>query len=132
MKMSVAEFSASLSYFYCSEDWHQWSALFPKMRLSDGAKFVAEEAGAYWLMDIIGSYQGYPRFKAEGFQTWQLTKKPGTNRAVVRATDGNGNVLAIQENEYTDFPLDTITLYLVEMSDPDGVVYQCIELVGEY
>ena len=60
-----------LRYFSGSETWHNWSALYPCFLLTDGAKFLADEAEAYWLMDIIGSYQG-KLLPKEPFQVWRL------------------------------------------------------------
>jgi len=66
------ELKDELRYFSGSETWHKWSSLYPKFLLTDGAKFLADEAECYWLMDIIGSYQRklLPR---EPFQVWKLT-----------------------------------------------------------
>ena len=51
--------------------------------------------------------------KAEPFQVWTLTrtKKKPSNSATLRCEDGNGRVVYRQRIPFTDFPLETITLY---------------------
>jgi hypothetical protein len=51
---------SDLAGFTGTTKWHRWSPLFPKMVMTDGALYVAENAGkhgAFWLMDAIASYQ---------------------------------------------------------------------------
>lgn len=43
-----------------------------KSLYTDGAKYVADEAGAYWLLDEIAINQTRPEIKAEEFQVWTL------------------------------------------------------------
>jgi hypothetical protein len=102
-----------LSQFYGTEEYHRWSILFPRFVLTDGAKYLAEQAGAYWLMDAIASYK--QRYVKEGFAVAHLKKaKKGW---VLTIDDGNDNVLAKQKIEYSDFPLDEIKLYAVQSGD---------------
>lgn len=86
--------------------------------VTDGALMMAEDNGAFWLLDIITSYQGEAKFKAEEFQTWTLyrrIRKDGkfTDRFLVRATDGNDNILVDQNIPFSDFPHDQATLWNV-------------------
>jgi len=51
--------------------YHKFSA-FPTFPLiTDGVKAVADAAGAYWLLDVVGSYQHDPRLD-KAFQVWKL------------------------------------------------------------
>ena len=77
--------------------------------LTDGAKWMADLCKAYWLLDVIASYQGYESFKKEHFQTWKL--EVTGDEGVVIATDGNNNQLCKQFIPDTDFPLDEVTLF---------------------
>lgn len=79
---------------------------------TEGALCLANEAKAFWLLDLISSHQLTNSVKKEDFQVWTLKKTEGTG-AVITATDGNDNVIAEQKLEYTDFPLDTIDLWAV-------------------
>jgi hypothetical protein len=87
--------------------------LYGKVRYTEGVRHVAEAGEAYWLLDaIIFSARHEPRLQGEGFQVWTLTVHK--SRAVLRCTDGdNDQPLYVQRIPFTDFPLDTIVLWLV-------------------
>jgi hypothetical protein len=79
---------------------------------TDGAKYVADEAGAHWLLDIIATNQMTPAVKAEEFQVWKLTVANGKGRVVCE--DGNDNVVFSQDIDFTDFPEPGITLWFTD------------------
>ena len=83
--------------------------------ITDGVLAVAEAAGCYWLLDIIGSYQDDERLD-KAFQVWTLTVSMEENSAVVRGYNDTTHIIT-QEIPFTDFPLDEIKLYLI-----DGVI----------
>lgn len=115
----------NLSGFTGTEAYHRFNVLCPKVVLTDGAKFLADSAGAFWLMDIIGSvFTVHPdrkRLWNDGFSIWTL-KVEGTH-GVVTADDGNDNLIYVQDIPFTDFPLPEITLY-VELGETerDGLI----------
>jgi hypothetical protein len=78
---------------------------------TDGAKYVADEGGAYWLLDEIAIIQPYDKsVAAEKFQVWKLVVRPDRT-ATLTCEGGNGNIVFTKEIEYTDFPADEITLW---------------------
>jgi hypothetical protein len=80
--------------------------------ITDGAKFVADKGGAYWLITAIASY--LPKFtQKETFivATLHVTRTATASTALLKLDDGNDNILAEQFIEYTDFPLDEFKLY---------------------
>jgi len=98
--------------------------LMPNHLITDGAKFLADNAECYWLLDVISSY--FPILSAsDGFVLTELTVKE--SKAVVRLEDGNGNVLVSQNIAWTDFPLPEVQLY----SCFDGAVWVTM-LPSEY
>jgi len=105
------EIEAELPNFYGTEAYHRWSALFRTFVLTDGAQYIADACGAYWLMDAIASHrQSYAgedfvvaKFGKSGEEWWKLI-----------LDDGNDNVLAQQAIEFSDFPLNEIKLYVVK------------------
>lgn len=101
-----------LVQFTGTERYYKFSPL-SKLVLTDGVKYLADKAGAYWLLDIIVSYQH--QLRNEGFQDWVLTVKDG--KGIVTCTDGNSKQLVKQQIDFTDFPLDGISLYCM-----DGVI----------
>ena len=76
--------------------------------LTEGAKYLAEQAACFWLMDAIASH-----LVEIGTAEWFVVVKTSIKRtkAVMVYEDGNGNELARQEIPYTDLPLDQISLY---------------------
>jgi hypothetical protein len=80
---------------------------------TEGVQDLAEQARAYWLIDLIASWQIDPAVRDEAFVVWNLTVNTD-HTAVAVADDGNGRELARQNIEYTDFPLDEIKLYLTD------------------
>lgn len=100
-----ADLLNELAGFSGSMEWHRFCAFDRRHLLTDGAHYLAEKAGAFWLMDVIASYQGETKFIGEDFQVWKIMMDAAPGQGcVVYADDGNGNELARQAIEYTDFP----------------------------
>ena len=101
---------ADLAQFTGTEHWYR-HLLNRNVLYTDGAKFLAERGGAYWLLDEIALIQPYDkRVAAEEFQVWKLAVRPDRT-ATLTCEDGNYNVVFSKEIEYTDFPLDEITFW---------------------
>ena len=99
-----------LAQFTGSESWYR-HGINRNVLYTDGAQHVAEHGGAYWLLDEIAIIQPYDKaVAAEGFQVWKLAVRPDRT-ATLTCDDGNGNIVFTKEIEYTDFPLDEITLW---------------------
>src|ERR1035438_5228158 len=97
----------ALGQFIGTEHYYQHhSAGKASILLTDGCKYLAEQAGCYWLFDIISSYQGRTEIRNTPLQVWIL-KKQG-NDWIVTCEDGNHNQLAKQDIPFSDFPLDEI------------------------
>jgi hypothetical protein len=91
-----------LAQHYCTENYHQYLFLL----LTDGALEMAQTCDAFWLLDIILSYQVYKKIRLEPFQVWKLTLDGADKTsAFVVCTDGNDRQLVKQYIDYTDFPL---------------------------
>ena len=78
---------------------------------TEGVQDLAEQAEAYWLIDLIASWMNHENLKNEDFIVWTLTVNADRSARAV-ADDGNGRELIRQEIPLTDFPLDKIDLYL--------------------
>ncbi len=101
---------SDLMQFTGTEHWYR-HPLAPGVLYTDGARYVAEQGGAYWLLDSIAIAQKFSAaVAAEGFQLWKLTV--GDDRtALLVCEDGNGRRVYAQAIDYTDFPLSEIALY---------------------
>src|SRR5208282_3152344 len=102
--------TSNLAQFTGSENWYR-HGINRNVLYTDGAQHVAEHGGAYGLLDEIAVIQPYnKRDAAEDFQVWKLAVQADRS-ATLTCDDGNGNDVFSKKIEYTDFPLDEITLY---------------------
>ena len=97
--------STQLSYFTGTQKYYRISR---RHLLTEGRKYLAEQAACFWLMDAIASH-----LTEIGTAEWFVVVKTSVKRtkAVMVYEDGNGNELARQEISYTDLPLDHIPIY---------------------
>ena len=101
---------ADLRNFTGSEQWYR-HGLVRTILFTDGAKYVADQGGAYWLLDEIALAQRYEKsVMAEEFQVWTLKVKDDCT-ATLSCGDGNNNTVYTKEIPFTDFPADEITLW---------------------
>ena len=96
---------AQLSCFTGTEKYYRISR---RHLLTDGTKYLAEAAECFWMMDAIASH-----LCEIGTEDWFVSVRVQVTegRAVMIYEDGNGREHARQEIPYTDFPLNSITLY---------------------
>ena len=101
---------ADLEQFTGAEYYYRHS-INRKVLFTDGVKYLADKAGAYWLLDEIALIQPYDkRVAVEEFQVWTLSVGCD-NAASLKCDDGNGNVIYSKNIEFTDFPLDEVKLW---------------------
>lgn len=125
---------SDLAEFTGTEAWHRWSMLFPKMLLTDGALYVAENAGkhgAFWLMDAIASHQPELAKKPEmqSFQLWTLEVYPDKTAKLSCRADSDLPAEIEQLIDYTDFDLAEFSVYCMPV---DGGQTRTILLKSEY
>lgn len=113
---------ADLAEFTGTEQWYR-HPLVKNYLYTDGIKYVAERAGAYWLIDEIAFHQTHPLVSKEEFQSWTLNVDLQQATAILACDDGNGRIVYKKEIGYTDFPLDEIKIF---------VTNHVILLPGEY
>lgn len=104
-----------------TENYYQhWTR---RLFYTDGVRYLAEEAHAYWLIDAIASYQGDRRIvnnpMLRQIQFWVLRTKDNKGTLICRADSGMAPAIT-QDIEFTDFPLDEVQLW-VELGSIDGV-----------
>lgn len=88
-----------LSQFYGTETWYKHpltGGLY-----TEGVRYFAMEAGAYWFLDIVFT-EYMEMMEREEFLTIELKVKG--SKADIVVTDGNKNVLATREISFTDCP----------------------------
>ncbi len=108
----MSDLAQSLAQF-CGSDQHyrHWSG---RLHFTTGLHFLAEHAGAWWLIDLIASHQ--PSVAAEPFQLWTLIVQEDHTAVAECRADSTAPVLVQQELEFTDFPvaLSPFRLYCVD------------------
>ena len=117
---STQDLKSNLSQFTGTEKYYRITR---HHLLTDGTKYLAEQAKCFWLMDAISSYLT-PSYD-DHFCVAHLVVRDSS--AVLELGDGNGNVFAKQRIGYTDFPLNEIKLYC----SFDGI-HWVIMLTSEY
>ena len=127
---------SDLDQFIGTETYHR---AFPRFFLTDGAKFLAEKAGAWWFVaDLIWSHQknvgrnAIRQGTSNEFQVWTLKKNKTTAGAKAECDDGNGKRLAVQRIEWTDFPLDEVKLYVQRSWSESQGYFLVVMLPSEY
>ena len=94
---TLAQFTGTERYYRISK----------RHLLTDGTKYLAEQAECFWMMDAIASH-----LVEIGTTDWFVNVKATVEdgKALMVYEDGNGNEHARQEIPYTDLPLSCITL----------------------
>ena len=105
----------NLSNFTCTKNYYR-NKNYP-FEYTDGIKYLAENGGAYWLLDSIASWQKESIIKSNQdlrqVQFWRLKVNPD-NSAVLTCERDRDDVVITQKIPFTDFPLEEITLYLCD------------------
>ena len=101
-----------LSQFIGTENWYQ-HGIVRSITYTDGAKYVADNGGAYWLLDEIALAQKFSAaVKKEPFQVWKLAVNE--RKGVLTCDDGDGKVVYTKQIPFTDFPLSEISFYCTD------------------
>ncbi|MGI0485515.1 DUF6876 family protein [Pantanalinema rosaneae CENA516] len=102
---------ADLAQFTGTSTYYQHSL---RVQYTDGVRYLAERAGAYWLIDAIASWQIDPRVHRDPMlqqiQFWKLAVNDDRSALLVCERD-EGDVAVSQEIPFTDFPLNQVRLY---------------------
>lgn len=106
MKQSAAELLGNLSQFIGTERYYR---LLPTFVVTDGLKYLMDEADCYWLTQLYGLHLVSVDFNQNSFTVLKFARTG--SGGTVNIEDGNGKVLVQQRLDYTDFPLDTYSLY---------------------
>lgn len=109
---SRTEIMDIISNAHSSEAYHKFSLMPGFPVATDGVIALAEAAGCYWFLDIIGSYQTKEKLDPD-FQVWRLEVNLKDSTAVVYGYNDTELIIS-QEIPYTDFPLAEVKLYLTD------------------
>ena len=109
--MTPEELSSSLAQFCGTEGYYKFSMLSPLV-MTDGVKYLADNAKCYWLLDIIASYQRKCSRDPMlcDMQFWTLRVKNGKGFVICERDEGD--VAISQAIPATDFPLPEIKIWV--------------------
>lgn len=99
----------NLNNFHGTENYYT-NPLYP-FEYTDGIKYLAENGGAYWLLDAIASWQ--KELDSSQIQFWRL-KVNANSSAVLTCERDRDDVVITQQIPFTDFPISEVTLYLCD------------------
>lgn len=107
----------NLAHFYGSETFTR-HPLKRTFIYTEGVSFL-EQNGAGWLVDAIASYQGDKRLKGmlDEIQFWKLTVRADKSAILEVRADSGRKPAITQEFTYTDFPLDSIEIWVERGGD---------------
>lgn len=108
----LRQFSGTERYYTTGIPWHPFV-------YTDGVHYVVHRGEAFWMLDVIGSWQTDPKVKKDkmlqDIQFWTLEKDKHSSRAVMRCERDENDVVVEQKISYTDFPLPSMRFYLAHM-----------------
>lgn len=105
-KMTKQEILSGLSHCIGTEKY--WSDWMLNFNYTDGIKYMVESCNSYWLLTAIASHR-----RNEPFQVWDL-KVDGSKAVLTMKEDSELPVVVKQKITYTDFPLDEMTVWVVD------------------
>lgn len=111
----LAAFTGTTSYYR-----HRVLPVGPGLLLTDGARYVAEKAGAWWLMDKVLAHSRKAMDAGEGFATIKLRVMDGSALFIIE--DGNYNQVLTETIEFTDFPTGELMFFLDGRSGGEPVL----------
>jgi len=129
--MTTEEKTLDLSGFTGTAAYHGYGSLLGSS-LTDGTFFLAENAEAYWLFDLIDSHLLAQRDLPFAVTTLTVDLENSTAEAVI--TDGDETIVASQSIGFTDFPLSEVKIYSVRSGmSPHSQVTRWVHLLpSEY
>ena len=109
VKEEMKDLNNQLEGFYGTESYFykHWVGVF-----TDGIKAMADQFRAYWLIDLVFSYQD-KKINSIPFQIWEIVST-GDKATVEMKEDTDKPILVRQKIGYTDFPKGTLKMYYID------------------
>lgn len=98
----------NLSNFHGTENYYT-NPMYP-FEYTDGIKYLAENGGAYWLLDAIASWQ--KEFNSSQIQFWMLIVN--VDNSAVLTCERDDEPVITQQIPFTDFPISEVALWLCD------------------
>ena len=107
----IYDLELSLAHFHGTSQWYRVGL--PPILITDGVKYLADKAGAYWLCDVVASWQIEQAVRKHEFQVWRIRVSDDRSCVVDAWSDepDDSERITRQEIPYTDFPLPEFKLW---------------------
>ena len=106
LKSSLSHFTGTSRYIHDP---------FTGLMHTDGIGHLVDRAEAHWLLSDIGAVLGHhPKIKEMPFQLWALVVDEENKAILTCREDCDTLVIYEQKYEYTDFPVGTWKMYLID------------------
>lgn len=105
------ETKLDLSQFYGTENYYKTCMFAPNLVHTDGVQYFANEAGAYWFLDIVGT-EFYPLTRREPFLSIKMTV--ANEKAKILVENGDCKVIKKKNISLTDCPEGSYTFFLTD------------------
>lgn len=100
-------------------DLERFQSLHPGVIYTPGVQYLAERAGAYWLLDAIASHFGGSVMQSaaakdrrlRSLQFWRLEVRADKAATLTARADSDVKPFITQEIPYTDFPLRCVDVW---------------------
>lgn len=105
IRKKLSKFKSTKEYFLhrLSDNW--------TLHLTEGCFFIREMANAYWLFDLILSYQGTKLVNGMEHQEWKVRRlKSGMLQISCRSLDNEEAIIQVIKKK--KFPLDEISIHV--------------------
>lgn len=113
---------AAISYQELNQfhgDMTRFRSVNPVVYYTPGVRYLAERAGAYWLVDTIASYYGTPTMQNAMYQDerlwwlhfWRLELDDERRALLTARADDDEEPFVSREIPFTDFPLRGIAVW---------------------
>jgi len=107
-KEEMKDLNEQFKAFYGTENYYKhWKGVY-----TDGIKEMAEQFEAYWLIDVVFSYQD-KKINLIPFQVWEITST-GDKATVEMKEDTDQPILVSQKIPFTDFPEGMLKMYYID------------------
>ena len=98
---------------YTGSDRLFYHPMFRHYVYTEGVQYLAEQAGAYWLLEHIFAHQHEPTIQATSMQVWKIIVHDDKS-ATIQVENGDDQIIHSTKIEYTDFPLRSFSLWFID------------------
>ena len=114
--MNTNTLNWNISQFRGTQEYHKH--LFPgksPLLLTDGCKYIRDHCNAYWLFDSLLIYQDHKSLRDVNFQVWEFRRlKKDLSWVLTCREDSDKKPIITQFIEFSDFPLDSIKIWVID------------------